>query len=89
MKTYPYSVYSLTDGAVYDESAHADIEEAMSAYEGLLSSMKAERDENPDHWAESSVTLYNSFEGVLLLQECVATVPSVPYAHTGFECGAL
>lgn len=65
--TEGYSVYSLTDGAVYDEETYDDIETALEMYEALVGKILIERKiALGGDWTDTTVHLYEPFTGNML-----------------------
>lgn len=65
-----YSVYSLTDGAVFDDIGLNGYDEALDEFEGMKSRLISEREQSAS-FPETTVHLYDAALGSMMAEFCI------------------
>lgn len=69
---YGYSVYSITDGAIGDTDFVVEsFEEAQSLFDAAVGYEIVLRRNDPDNYTETTVYLYDSFMGNMIMEEVI------------------
>lgn len=66
-ETYPYNVYTLMDGIVYDEESFEDISDAYAAFNALVVSYRADA-KLGILAADATIHLYDPFGGNMIAE---------------------